>query len=230
MEVMEAKERLPKETKGKAKEKNQAWDEVQSAFNKEEVEEVDFLQPYLHLLSPSLIELLRFCETTRGRNTYLTREVVLLEKHITDLQGSPPLMVNGTTLTLEHVMRRLDIIENKVATIELIENLDKKIHNQITQYGSKVGMTLKNSKEREPTINEKLGHDSARIGKLEDVIINLGSTFAAVQNTPNCAHNKATKFVFLPKNSGEPSGKRDEDLKMISVHPTYGLSTKDDDT
>ena len=87
MEVMEAKERLPKETKGKAKEKDQAWDEVQSVLNKEEVEEVDFLQPYLHLLSPSLIELLRFCETTRARNTCLTREVVLLEKHIADLQG-----------------------------------------------------------------------------------------------------------------------------------------------
>ncbi|KAE8775944.1 hypothetical protein D1007_51469 [Hordeum vulgare] len=36
MEVMEAKERIPKETKGKTKEKNQAWDEAQSAFNKEE--------------------------------------------------------------------------------------------------------------------------------------------------------------------------------------------------
>ena len=73
MEVMEAKERLPKETKGKAKEKDQAWDEVQSVLNKEEVEEVDFLQPYLHLLSPSLIELLRFCETTRARNISLSR-------------------------------------------------------------------------------------------------------------------------------------------------------------
>ncbi|KAE8805141.1 3'-N-debenzoyl-2'-deoxytaxol N-benzoyltransferase [Hordeum vulgare] len=90
MEVMEAKERLPKETKGKAEEKNQAWDEVQSVLNKEEVEEVDFLQPYLHLLSPSLIELLRFCETTRARNTCLTREVVLLEKHIGDLQDLSP--------------------------------------------------------------------------------------------------------------------------------------------
>ena len=28
-------------------------------------------------------------------------------------------------LTLEHVMQRLEIIENKVATIESIENLDK---------------------------------------------------------------------------------------------------------
>ena len=67
-----------------------------------------------------------------------------------DLFGSPPLFVNGTMLTLEHVMQRLEIIENKVATVELIENLDKKIHNQITQYGSKVGVTLKNLREKEP--------------------------------------------------------------------------------
>ena len=88
--------------KGKTKEENQACDEGQSVLNKEEVEEVDFLQPYLHLLSPSLIELLRFCETTRARNTYLTREVVLLEKHITNLQS---------------INRRLmALLESKVAT------------------------------------------------------------------------------------------------------------------
>ena len=102
MEVMEAKERLPKEAKGKAKEKDQAWDEVQSVLNKEEVEEVDFLQPYLHLLSPSLIELLRFRETTRARNTCLTREVVLLEKHIAYLQG-----IN---------QRSMALLESKIAT------------------------------------------------------------------------------------------------------------------
>ena len=45
-----------------------------------------------------------------------------------DLLGPPPLLINGTVLTLEHVMQRLDIIENKIATIELIENLDKKVH------------------------------------------------------------------------------------------------------
>ena len=59
-----------------------------------------------------------------------------------DLFGPPPLLVNGTVLTLEHVMQRLEIIENKVSTVELIENLDKKIHNQIIQYGSKVRVTL----------------------------------------------------------------------------------------
>ena len=42
-----------------------------------------------------------------------------------DLFGPPPLSVNGTILTLEHVIQRLEIIENKVATVELIENLEK---------------------------------------------------------------------------------------------------------
>ena len=72
-----------------------------------------------------------------------------------DLFGPPPLLVNGTVLTLEHIMQRLDIIENKIATVELVENLDKKIHNLITQYESRVGVTLKNLKEREPIVNKK---------------------------------------------------------------------------
>ena len=67
-----------------------------------------------------------------------------------DLFGPPPLLVNGTILTLEHVMQRLEIIENKVATVELIETLDKKIYNQITQYGSKVGVTLNFLKIKNP--------------------------------------------------------------------------------
>ena len=71
-----------------------------------------------------------------------------------DLFGPPPLLVNGTVLTLEHVMQRLDIIENKIATVELIENLDKKIHNHITQFGSRVGVTLKNLKEKDPTVKK----------------------------------------------------------------------------
>ena len=42
-----------------------------------------------------------------------------------DLFGPPPLLVNGTIFTLEHVMQRLEIIENKVSSVELIENLIK---------------------------------------------------------------------------------------------------------
>ncbi|KAE8814958.1 Far1 [Hordeum vulgare] len=168
----------------------------------------------------------RICnaQSRSTRGNFLGSHIVDSYGAIMNFVGSPPLMVNGTTLTLEHVMQRLDAIENKSATIELIESLDRKIHNHITQYGSKVGMVLKNLREKEPIVN-----DSSRIGKLEDVITNLGSAFAAMQNTPNLTLKKTVKSVFVPKASGESSNK-DEDLKMINDHATYGLSTKDDYT
>ena len=74
-------------------------------------------------------------------------------------------------------MQRLEIIENKVAIVELIETLDRKIHKQITQYGSKVGVTLKNIKLKEPIVNERINQDSTRIDKLEGIITNLGTAF-----------------------------------------------------
>ncbi|KAE8819151.1 Far1 [Hordeum vulgare] len=166
----------------------------------------------------------RICnaQSRSTRGNFLGSHTVDSYRSIIHLVGSPPLMVNGTILTLEHVMQRLDAIENKIATVELIEGLDRKIHNQISLYGSKVGNFLKNLKEKELIVN-----DSSRIGKLEDVITNLGSAFAAVQNTPNLTLKKTVKPVFVPRASGESSNK-DENLKMINDHATYGLSTKDD--
>ncbi|KAE8768407.1 Far1 [Hordeum vulgare] len=168
----------------------------------------------------------RICnaQSRSTRGNILGSHTVDSYRAIINLVGSPPLMVNGTILTLEHLMQRLDAIENKISTVELIEGLDRKIHNQITQYGSKVGNFLKNLKEKELIVN-----DSSRIGKLEDVITNLGSAFAAVQNTPNLTLKKTVKPVFVPKASGELSNK-DENLKMINDHTAYGLSTKDDYT
>ncbi|KAE8808867.1 Far1 [Hordeum vulgare] len=168
----------------------------------------------------------RICnaQSRSTRGNFLESHTVDSYRAIINLVGSPPLMVNGTILTLEHVMQRLDAIENKIATVELIEGLDRKIHNQITQYGSKVGNFLKNLKEKELIVN-----DSSRVGKLEDVITNLGSAFAVVQNTPNLTPKKTVKLVFVPRASGESSNK-DENLKMINDHATYGLSTKDDYT
>ena len=121
-----------------------------------------------------------------------------------NLFGSPPLLVNGTTLTLEHVMQRLEIIENKIATVESIENLDKNIHNQITQYGSMVGMTLKNIKEKEPIVNERVNLDSPRIDKLEGIITNLGTACSSVKNAPS-PPTKISKLMYVPKNKGESS-------------------------
>src|SRR3989337_223314 len=65
-----------------------------------------------------------------------------------NLEGSPPIIINETVLTLEHVMQRLDAIENKMLTEEHIENLDKRIQNLANKIGSKVGDTLKILRER----------------------------------------------------------------------------------
>jgi hypothetical protein len=44
-----------------------------------------------------------------------------------NLVGSPPLMINETVLTLEHVMQRLDAIEKGMVTLDQIEKLDTKM-------------------------------------------------------------------------------------------------------
>ena len=141
---------------------------------------------------------------TVARGEFLSSHTFDAYNVMLDLFAPPPLLVNGTILTLEHIIQRLDIIENKIATVELIENLDKKIHNHITQYGSRVGVTLKNLKEKEPIVNEKIDQDSARISKLEDTITNLGSTFSPMKKTPK-PPTKTAKFIYVPKNKGESS-------------------------
>ena len=96
--------------------------------------------------------------------------------------------------------------------------MDKKIHNQITQYGSKVGVTLKNIKEKEPIVNERINQDTTRIDKLEGIITNLGTAFSSVKNTPS-PPTKIAKLMYVPKNKGESSSKETADLKSISIHP-----------
>ena len=163
----------------------------------------------------------RFILDTITGGNFLGSHTVDSYKAMTELFGSPPLMVNGTVLTLEHVMQRLEIIENKVSTVELVENLDRKIHNKITQYGSKVGVVPKNLKEKEPIVKENLDQDSTRINKLEDIITNVGSAMSAIKTTPNTSTTKLSKFMYVPKDKGETS--RIADLKSISVHHNFLL-------
>ena len=54
-----------------------------------------------------------------------------------NLVGSPPLMINETILSLDHVMERLDGIEKKMLTVEHIENLDKKCKVMLLRLGQK---------------------------------------------------------------------------------------------
>ena len=73
-----------------------------------------------------------------------------------NLVGSPPLMVNETILTLEHVMERLDAIEKKMLTADHMEIIHKKMHNFATNLGSKAGDIFKLLKERGTLIHERI--------------------------------------------------------------------------
>ena len=97
--------------------------------------------------------------------------------------------------------------------------MDRKIHNQITQYGSKVGVALKHFKEKEPMVNEKIDQDSTRIYKIVDIVTNLGSAFPSMKNTPPNAN--IAILMYVPKNKGESSSKGSADLKSISVYPNF---------
>ena len=77
---------------------------------------------------------------------------------------------------------------------------------------------MKNIKEKEPIVNERINHDSTRIDKLEDIITNLGTAFSSVKNNPS-PPSKISKLMYVPKNKGESSSKETADLKSISVHP-----------
>ena len=136
---------------------------------------------------------------------------------IGNLVGSPPLMVNETTLTLEHVMKRLDAIEKKIITGEYIENLDKKMHNFATKIGSKVGEVFKLLKEKGTIIHERIEESSSQIHKLEKIFSNLSMAFASaktIEKTPV----KVGKTTQVTKNKCATSSNIKEDLKMISIH------------
>ena len=77
---------------------------------------------------------------------------------------------------------------------------------------------MKDIKEKEPIVNEKINHDSVRIDKLENIITNLGTVFSYVKNTPSPS-TKVSKIMYVPKNKGESSSKENADLKSISIHP-----------
>ena len=137
-----------------------------------------------------------------------------------NLVGSPPLMINETTLTLEHVMEILDAIEKKMLTEEHIENLDKKMHNFATKIGSKAGEVFKLLKEKGTVIHERIEESPSRINKLEEIFSNLSTAFASaktIKKTPV----KISKVTQVTKNKDATSSNNKGDLKMISIHPNF---------
>jgi hypothetical protein len=135
--------------------------------------------------------------------------------------GSPPIIINGTVLTLEHVMQRLDAIENKMLADEHIENLNKRIHNLANKIGSKVGDTLKLLREKEPVVNERVEDSPSRIDKLEAIFSNMSSAFSSIKTIEKTPISKNLKSTHAHRNKDATSSSNNEDLKMISVHPNF---------
>ena len=97
--------------------------------------------------------------------------------------------------------------------------MDIKIHDHVTQFGSKVGINFKMLKEKEPIINERVEQSPARIDKLEEIVTNLGSTFSSIKTIEKTPPGKNCKCIYVTKNKGATSSNNGEDLKMINVHP-----------
>ena len=100
---------------------------------------------------------------------------------IGNLVGSPPLMVNETILTLEHVMEILDAIEKKILTKDHMEIIYKKIHNFATHIVSKAGDIFKLLKERGTLIHVRIEESPSRIDKLEEIFSNLSMAFTTTK-------------------------------------------------
>ena len=99
--------------------------------------------------------------------------------------GAPPIIINKTILTLEHVMQRLDVIEKKMVTLEQVENLDKKMQNLANKFGSKGGDVFKLLRKKETIINKRIGESPSRIDKLEEFFSNLSSAFSSAKTIEN---------------------------------------------
>ena len=119
----------------------------------------------------------RFVLDTITRGNFLMCPSMDAFNAMGNLVGSPPIMINETTLTLEHVMERLDAIEKKMITQEHLESLDKNIHNLANKIGAKAGDAFKLLKAKETVVNERVEESPYRIDKLEEIFSNLGSAF-----------------------------------------------------
>ena len=109
-------------------------------------------------------------------------------------------MVNETSLTLEHVVERLDAIEKNMLTEENIGKLDKRMQNLANRIRSKAGDVFKLLKEKGTIIHERIKESPSRIDKLEEKFSNLGTAFASTE-TPV----KISKTTQVTKNKGATS-------------------------
>ena len=117
------------------------WVEAEPDSKCDAATTAQFIKQYtvvlLHCFYVGITTWYRFVLDTITDGNFLMRSTLDAFSAMGNLLGSPPLMINGTTLTLKHVMVRLDAIENKILTEVHIENLDKNMHNFAINLGQK---------------------------------------------------------------------------------------------
>lgn len=121
-------------------------------------------------------------------------------------------------------MQRLDILDNKIPSVEKFEEYDKKLHSVITKIGSSIGNALKRMEKLERefmSYKEEKDPSKERVEMLEEVIENLSVTFASLKREPS-KKKEALKFIYVPKvsqpNFNIPTSSGKEEPKIISEH------------
>ena len=80
---------------------------------------------------------------------------------------------------------------------------------------------MKTLKEKDATIDKRVEQGLSRIDKMEEVIDKVSSAFTPSKTSASTSQDKNPKFIFIPKSISTPPSKRNEDLKMISVHTNF---------
>ena len=98
---------------------------------------------------------------------------------IESLVGNPPIDEIKTDITLEHVLNRLDTMEENIINIQKQNELD----NKLIEHVDKLDGAIKNISNRIKVIETIKASENqpSRIDKIEEVIKSLGATLSSLK-------------------------------------------------
>ena len=99
---------------------------------------------------------------------------------------------------MEHIMERLDFLENNLPNMNSITELDKKLLDS----SNKVEGSLKHINRRINNLETNKGKDdqNLRISKLEEIMDAVGATFSSFKiNKKEVPAGRGPKFTYVPK-------------------------------
>ena len=115
----------------------------------------------------------RYVLNTITGGNFLGTDTVEAFNVIEGLVGIPPTNNRKNEITLEHVMQRIEVIEDNVPSVDMIREIDKGILDSLNKLDGCLKDIAKSIKSLEPT---KASNQTIRIDKLEEGIDTLGTT------------------------------------------------------